>query len=101
MNIDHLEAFIYVVHLGSIHKAAEGLYLSQPTVTARIKTLERDLGIELFLRKGRSLTLTEEGKIFVPYAEQIINTYHQGKKLFKKDHKQEEVVIGANTITSQ
>ncbi|GAA3333941.1 hypothetical protein GCM10020331_099960 [Ectobacillus funiculus] len=48
MNIDHLEAFMYVVHLESIHKAAEALYLSQPTVTARIKTLERDLGIELF-----------------------------------------------------
>ena len=77
------------------------MYLSQPTVTARIKTLERDLGIELFLRKGRSLTLTEEGKTFVPYAEQIINTYQQGKKFFKKDDKQEEVVIGANIITSQ
>lgn len=101
MNIDHLEAFMYVVQLGSIHKTAESLFLSQPTVTARIKTLERDLGIELFLRKGRSLTLTEEGKTFVPYAEQIINTYHQGKKLFKKEHQQEVMVIGANTITSQ
>ena len=101
MNIDHLEAFMYVVQLGSIHKAAEFLYLSQPTVTARIKTLERDLDIELFVRKGRSLTLNEAGKTFVPYAEQIINTYHQGKKLFKKDPQQEVMVIGANTITSQ
>ena len=101
MNIDHLEAFMYVVQLGSIHKAAEFLYLSQPTVTARIKTLERDLDIELFVRKGRRLTLNEAGKTFVPYAEQIINTYHQGKKLFKKDPQQEVMVIGANTITSQ
>lgn len=101
MNIDHLEAFIYVVHLESIHKAAEALYLSQPTVTARIKTLERDLDTELFLRKGRSVTLTEEGKAFIPYAEQIISTYQQGKKLLKKGNTQEEVVIGANTITSQ
>ncbi|MDP4104298.1 MAG: LysR family transcriptional regulator [Bacillota bacterium] len=101
MNIDHLEAFMYVVHLDSIHKAAEALYLSQPTVTARIKTLERDLDIELFLRKGRSLTLTEEGKEFIPYAEQIIRTYQQGKKLLKKENNQEEIVIGANTITSQ
>ena len=46
MNIDHLEAFMYVVHLESIHKASEALYLSQPTVTARIKTVKRDLGIE-------------------------------------------------------
>ncbi|MGG1674774.1 LysR family transcriptional regulator [Neobacillus sp. NRS-1170] len=101
MNIDHLEAFMYVVHLESIHKAAEALYLSQPTVTARIKTLERDLGIELFLRKGRSLTLSEEGKAFIPYAEQIIKTYNQGKKLLKKEDNPEEIVIGANIITSQ
>ncbi|MDN3016889.1 LysR family transcriptional regulator [Paenibacillus sp. BSR1-1] len=101
MNIDHMEAFMYVVHLESIHKAAEALYLSQPTVTARIKTLERDLGIELFLRKGRSLTLSEEGKAFIPYAEQIIQTYDQGKKLLKKEDNPKEIVIGANIITSQ
>jgi LysR family transcriptional regulator, low CO2-responsive transcriptional regulator len=101
LNIDHLEAFMYVVHLESIHKAAEALYLSQPTVTARIKTLEQDLGIELFLRKGRSLTLSEEGKAFIPYAEQIIHTYQQGKKLLKKEDHPEELAIGANIITSQ
>ncbi|WHY68787.1 LysR family transcriptional regulator [Neobacillus sp. SuZ13] len=101
MNIDHFEAFMYVVHLESIHKAAEALYLSQPTVTARIKSLERDLGIELFLRKGRSLTLSEEGKAFIPYAEQIIRTYQQGKKLLKREEHPKEIVIGANTITSQ
>ena len=101
LNIDHLESFIHVVHLKSIHKAAEALYLSQPTVTARIKTLEQDLGILLFLRKGRSLTLSEEGKAFIPYAEQIIRTYQQGKNLVKKDEHPEEIVIGANLITSQ
>ena len=101
MNIDHLEAFMYVVQLKSIHKAAEALFLSQPTVTARIKTLEQDLGIELFYRKGRSVILSEEGKAFIPYAEQIIRTYQQGKKLLKKDEHPEEIVIGANLITSQ
>ncbi|MED1472439.1 LysR family transcriptional regulator [Bacillus salipaludis] len=101
MNIDHLEAFMYVVHLESIHKAAEALYLSQPTVTARIKTLERDLGIELFIRKGRSLTLSDEGKAFIPYAEQIINTYSEGKKRLKREENPEEIIIGANMITSQ
>ena len=101
LNIDHLEAFMHVVHLDSIHKAAEVLYLSQPTVTARIKTLEQDLGIQLFIRKGRSLTLSEEGKAFIPYAEQIIHTYQQGKKLLKREEHSVEVVIGANIITSQ
>ncbi|SCX52632.1 LysR family transcriptional regulator [Lysinibacillus fusiformis] len=48
MNIDHIEAFLYVVHYKSTHKAASALFLSQPTVTARIKSLERELGVELF-----------------------------------------------------
>ncbi len=101
MNIDHIESFMYVVHFSSIHKAAEALFLSQPTVTARIKTLERELDIELFERQGRGIVLTEKGKEFVPFAEQIIHTLQQGKKKLKKETDQDEVVIGANLITSQ
>ena len=101
MNIDHLEAFMYVVQLKSIHKAADALFLSQPTVTARIKTLERELNTELFVRKGRGLLLTEHGREFIPYAEQIIQTYKEGKKIMKERAGHEEVIIGANTITSQ
>ncbi|GGA23062.1 LysR family transcriptional regulator [Psychrobacillus lasiicapitis] len=101
MNIDHLEAFMYVVQLKSIHKAADALFLSQPTVTARIKTLERELNTELFVRQGRGLLLTEHGREFIPYAEQIIQTYKEGKKIMKERAGHEEVIIGANTITSQ
>ncbi|TQR05721.1 LysR family transcriptional regulator [Psychrobacillus soli] len=101
MNIDHLEAFMYVVQLKSIHKAADALFLSQPTVTARIKTLERDLNTELFARQGRGLLLTEHGREFIPYAEQIIQSYKEGKKIMKERDEQEEVIIGANIITSQ
>lgn len=101
MNIDHLEAFMYVVQLKSIHKAANALFLSQPTVTARIKTLERELNTELFFRQGRGITLTEQGRAFIPYAEQIIQTYKEGKKIMKERDEQEEIVIGANVITSQ
>lgn len=101
MNIDHLEAFMYVVHLKSIHKAANALFLSQPTVTARIKTLERELSTDLFTREGRGLILTEQGRAFIPFAEQIIQTYKEGKKQMKERNEQEEIVIGANVITSQ
>lgn len=47
------------------------------------------------------MILTEEGKALIPYAEQIIRTYDQGKKLLKKEDNPEEIVIGANIITSQ
>lgn len=101
MNIDHLEAFMYVVHAKSIHKAADALFLSQPTVTARIKTLERELNTELFIRQGRGLVLSEHGREFIPYAEQIIQTFKEGKKRMKERDEQEEIIIGANIITSQ
>ena len=80
MNIDHIESFMYVVHFSSVHKAAKALFLSQPTVTARIKTLERELDIELFERQGRGIVLTEKGKEFVPFAEQIIHTFNKGRR---------------------
>lgn len=92
---------MYVVHLKSIHKAADALFLSQPTVTARIKTLERELDTELFERQGRGLILNDKGKEFFPYAEQIIRTIEQGKKQLRKASVQDELIIGANIVTSQ
>jgi LysR family transcriptional regulator, low CO2-responsive transcriptional regulator len=101
VNIDNIEAFIYVVHFNSIHKAADILFLSQPTVTARIKTLERELEVELFIRQGRGLILTDKGKEFLPFAEQMIRTFQQAKKQLNKGSSYEEITIGANIITSQ
>ena len=101
MNINHLETFVCIVKLKSIHKAANALFLSQPTVSARIKSLERELNTELFARRGRGLLLTEHGKRFLPYAEQIVEMVEEGKRLMKERDEQKEIVIGANSITSQ
>lgn len=101
MNIDHIEAFLYVVHYKSIHKAANALFLSQPTVTARIKSLERELNVELFHRDGRSVVLSEKGKEFVPFATQIVQTFQQSKKHLKETKELGDVRIGANGVTAQ
>lgn len=101
MNIDHIEAFLYVVHYKSIHKAANALFLSQPTVTARIKSLERELGAELFYRDGRSVSVSEKGKDFLPFATQIVQTFQQGKKQLEETQETDEVCIGANGVTAQ
>lgn len=79
MNIDHIESFLFVVEYKSIHKAAQALFLTQPTISARIKVLESNLGTQLFLRKGRSLILTEQGKSFIPYAQNIVGTYRESQ----------------------
>lgn len=64
MNIENIEAFIYVCQLGSINKAAEALYLTQPSVSARIQSLEKELDLKLFDRQRNKLSLTEKGEQF-------------------------------------
>ncbi|MDQ0877082.1 DNA-binding transcriptional LysR family regulator [Paenibacillus sp. V4I3] len=80
MNIENIEAFVYVIHFNSFNKAADALFLSQPSVTARIQSLERKLNTLQFDREGRNFTLTEKGKQFLPYAQQILQTYKKGKQ---------------------
>lgn len=82
MNIENMEAFVYVNHYGSFNKAAEALFLSQPSVTARIQTLERELECKLFDRQSKQTILTEDGRKFLPYAEQMLQVLQKGSKSF-------------------
>ena len=100
MNIDNLEAFVSVNHFGSANKAAKVMFLSQPSVTARIQSLERGLDVELFERVGKSLKLTDEGKEFLPYAESIIQTYKDGKKWLRAKGATDQLVIGCTGLVS-
>lgn len=79
LNIENIEAFVYAVHLGSFVKAAEALYLTQPSVTARIHSLERELNAELFHRSGKQISINEKGKSFLPYAQNILQSYQEAK----------------------
>lgn len=79
MNIENIEAFIYVCQLGSFNKAAEALYLAQPSVTARIHSLERDMNTQLFYRNGNKISLTDEGAYFYPHAQKILHSYQEAK----------------------
>jgi DNA-binding transcriptional LysR family regulator len=80
MNIENIEAFVHVIHYGGFKKAAEALFLSQPSVTARIKSLEQELNCLLFERTGKQIEISEDGKRFLPYAEQLLLIYQKGKQ---------------------
>ncbi|WP_248923985.1 LysR family transcriptional regulator [Paenibacillus hamazuiensis] len=80
MNIEAIEAFVYVIHFNSFNKAADALFLSQPSISARIQSLERELNAKLFEREGKQFALTEKGKQFLPYAQQILQVYKLGKQ---------------------
>ncbi|TRD15272.1 LysR family transcriptional regulator [Palleronia caenipelagi] len=71
MNLDQLTAFLTVVRLGSISRAAQALSLTQPAVTTRIRNLEATLGAQLFERRSTGIALTKRGGLLVRYAEQI------------------------------
>lgn len=63
-----MRAFLAVAEAGSVSAAAEQLGYSQPGLSHRIQTLERELGCVLFRRRGNGMTLTREGQLLMPYA---------------------------------
>ena len=75
MTLQQLNYIIAISESGSINRAAEKLYVSQPSLTSAIKELEKELGIVIFHRTGRGVTLTAEGADFLPYARQVYGQY--------------------------
>lgn len=71
MNYHHLLYFWTVVQEGGVSKAAAKLRLSQPTISAQVRLLEESLGERLFQRQGRTLSLTETGRIVFRHADEI------------------------------
>jgi len=80
VDLGQLEAFVQVANQRSFSRAAEALFLTQPSVTARIQALERDLGERLFERSGRGVRLTEVGACFLPHAERVLQVLHSGRE---------------------
>ncbi len=72
MNFIQLEYFRKVVELGSVTKAAQELFVTQPAVSKQLRLLEEELCCELFLRRGRRMILTREGNFLYGYAKNIV-----------------------------
>lgn len=102
MNIRNLEAFVYIVHFDNFNKAAEALFISQPTISARIRSLEDELNTKLFFREGRKSLLTDSGKKFFPYAEKILGQYQEATYKLKQDlYIPDQIRIGcSNSVSS-
>jgi LysR family transcriptional activator of nhaA len=83
LNYRHLHYFWVSAREGGVTAAAKALHVSQPSISAQIKKLERTLGHALFERTGRTLALTAEGKIVFDYAEEI---FRLGRELQETIH---------------
>jgi len=84
MLLRQMECFLAVARLGNVSRAAEEMYLTQPTLTARIKALEEELGDQLFVRTSRGMRLTEAGKEFLPYVERSLGSVEEGRQRLRE-----------------
>lgn len=75
MTLQQIHYAIVISETGSMNKAAELLYISQPSLTAAVKELEKEIGITVFNRSGRGVSLTADGMEFLTYARQVYQQY--------------------------
>ncbi|MBW8850373.1 MAG: LysR family transcriptional regulator [Xanthomonadales bacterium] len=98
-----LRAFCQVARLGSVSRAAEALYLSQPAITLQLQALERELGVKLFERVGRRLALTREGDALYGLARPLVEGIDRLPDAFREQIKgldggELHVAAGSSTI---
>lgn len=84
-----IEAFFEIMKSGSISAAAKNLYVTQPALSRRLRTLEEELGYELFERKKglRQIQLTKKGEAFIPIAKKWIAVFKEAKKVNEIDNR--------------
>ena len=84
MNILHMKYAVEVAKVGSLNKASETLLVATPNISRSIKELEGDLGIVIFDRTAKGVTLTLEGEEFISYAKEILNQIDEVETFYKK-----------------
>ena len=80
MNLKHLEYFRILASLEHYTQAADQLFITQPTLTNAISVLEKELGTQLFEKKGRNTHLTKYGRFFLTYVNTALDTLEKGEK---------------------
>ena len=103
MNLKQLEAFVQVSESGSFSKAAKELFLTQPTISAHISSLENELNVRLFIRNTKEVSLSDDGKDLYRYAKQITDLEKAIEERFymDSDDGKHVITIAASTIPAQ
>lgn len=103
MNLKQLEAFVKVAEENSFSKAGKELYLTQPTISAHITSLEKEFNVRLFIRNTKEVNLSEDGKILYHYARQMVDLEREIENAFGNQDPEEShcISIAASTIPAQ
>lgn len=97
MDIPQLEAFLEAAERGSFRRAAHALFLSQPSVSARVQTLEDEVGTPLFHRTARGVRLTSLGRTFLPFAQRSMETLRHGREVLESGRQASAGVLNMAT----
>ena len=100
MDLAALRIFKTVVEQGGINKAAAKLHRVPSNVTTRVKQLEEQLGSKLFLRSGRGLALSSEGKVLLSYADRLLQISSEAEAALRNRKPRGTLRIGALESTS-
>ena len=100
VTLTQLAAFVCVVRRGSVTAAAEELYVTQPSVSAAVAALEREVGAKLLERDGRGLRPTPAGEAFAPYATHVLGLLDEGRRAAQEAVEGGRVTLRISAVTS-
>ena len=103
MDARQIEIFVKVAELGSFSKAAEALFLTQPTVSEHIRGLEEELGVRLLDRLGRGAAPTKAGQLLLGYGRRILELHREARQALDQfqGRMSGELVVAASTIPGE
>ena len=103
MDLRRLEVFAKVAELGSFSRAAEALFLTQPTVSEHVRALEDELGVQLLDRLGRGATPTRAGQLLLGYAQRMLALAREAQQALDQfqGRMSGELVVGGSTIPGE
>jgi DNA-binding transcriptional LysR family regulator len=103
MDLRRLEIFVKVAELGSFSRAAEALFLTQPTVSEHVRALEDSLGVQLLDRLGRSTTPTRAGTLLLGYARRMLELSREATQAIEQfqGRMNGELTLGGSTIPGE
>lgn len=97
-----LQAFLAVIRTGSFSQAAQNLYITQPALSRRVRTLEEELGFRLLERRkgARSIEPTQEGRAFLPLAEHWISLWEEARAIPQREENQVFRVASVGSVST-
>lgn len=93
MDTVYIKEFIVLAEICNYSRAAEMLYISQSTLFNHIRSLETDIGVSLFDRRGRKIVLSESGQIFLPYAKTIVAASEEFSAVLQENTKKKNSTL--------